>query len=502
MTSPKGYPVEGRLEDIKSLDVNLEPRHTTVVPVGTNRRGMDVVSAGFYEVASGLVVEAGSNSSKIVITGHPIKKGDLIRIVSSANGIQEYEMFINEVLDANTVQLAGAVSADFTAGDTIDVLRSVLPKLAPDGSSLSTLIAPPIQIKKGPNGVFVDTFVSKDTANPNNTVPIPVEVVAASGSPINITAGDLNVQLSHAGANFDSIRVGNGTNIMEVNASGEALVRDAAAITELQAILNKIIAAPSTEAKQDTIITALSSLLTELQAKADLTETQPVSVQSSALPTGAATEATLQSINGKDFATQTTLALVDTKLALIRDAVQLLDNIVNGSNQAEVSIANIGAAASEATLATLAAKDFSTETTLAAMSAKLPATLGQKTSANSLAVTIASDQTPVAQKTLDVINTVNLNFSTSNVTNSGYTELLNTIGPTEAKKVNIFMSAGDPMYLAFGAPSSEVNKMIIPPGGIPHTVIELTIPAGTRLSLKRLDTGTTSSGRIIVNFMG
>lgn len=37
-----------------------------------------------------------------------------------------------------------------------------------------------------------------------------------------------------------------------------------------------------------------------------------------------------------------------------------------------------------------------TEATLAAQSAKLPNTLGQKTSANSLAVTIASDQSPLS----------------------------------------------------------------------------------------------------------
>lgn len=59
--------------------------------------------------------------------------------------------------------------------------------------------------------------------------------------------------------------------------------------TTLAALLAKVIAAPSTEAKQDIIITALASLLTELQLKADLTETQPVSVQS--LPSGLATSA-------------------------------------------------------------------------------------------------------------------------------------------------------------------------------------------------------------------
>lgn len=48
----------------------------------------------------------------------------------------------------------------------------------------------------------------------------------------------------------------------------------------------------ATSAKQDT-------LLAELQLKADLTETQPVSLASLPLPTGASTEATLSTLNGK-----------------------------------------------------------------------------------------------------------------------------------------------------------------------------------------------------------
>ncbi len=45
----------------------------------------------------------------------------------------------------------------------------------------------------------------------------------------------------------------------------------------------------STEDKQDDMLVELDKLLTELEKKADLTETQPVSVASFPLPTGAAT---------------------------------------------------------------------------------------------------------------------------------------------------------------------------------------------------------------------
>lgn len=91
----------------------------------------------------------------------------------------------------------------------------------------------------------------------------------------------------------------------------------------------------------------LASLLTELQGKADLVETQPVSAASLPLPTGAATEATLSTLNGK-------VTAVDTGAVVV----------------------------SSSALPTGAA----TEATLSAASAKLPAAIGPQTAAASLAV--------------------------------------------------------------------------------------------------------------------
>lgn len=82
----------------------------------------------------------------------------------------------------------------------------------------------------------------------------------------------------------------------------------------------------------------------------------PISAASLPLPTGAATEATLSALNGKVTACNT------------------------GSVTVVASALPTGAA---------------TETTLSAMSAKLPATLGQKAMADSLAVVLASDQSAI-----------------------------------------------------------------------------------------------------------
>lgn len=94
-------------------------------------------------------------------------------------------------------------------------------------------------------------------------------------------------------------------------------------------------------------------------------------------------DAWLASIDGK-VATETTLLSVDSTLSTIA----ALDFAT------ETTLLSV-----DSYLASIAAEDFATQTTLAAISVQLPATLGQKTMANSFAVTLASDQTqiPVSQ---------------------------------------------------------------------------------------------------------
>lgn len=73
----------------------------------------------------------------------------------------------------------------------------------------------------------------------------------------------------------------------------------------------------ATEAKQDVIITELQSIeadTTSIDGKITTVDTDNVTVISSALPTGAATEASLSSIDGK-VATETTLSSIDVKVA-------------------------------------------------------------------------------------------------------------------------------------------------------------------------------------------
>lgn len=79
-------------------------------------------------------------------------------------------------------------------------------------------------------------------------------------------------------------------------ASGAATEATLATLaTEAKLELVRLLLA-SIDGKDFATQTTLAALLTELQAKADLTETQPISVASLPLPSGAATEASLEAV--------------------------------------------------------------------------------------------------------------------------------------------------------------------------------------------------------------
>ena len=226
-----------------------------------------------------------------------------------------------------------------------------------------------IQVSSGPLAIEVDgviTNVSIDTAVPANTVPVPVSIYSSSG-PINVTAGDLNVHLSDVGVNFDRTRIGDGTNQWGINASTEGLVHDADLLTELSLKANLTDTQPVSIAAT----VAVSGPLTDTQLRASAV---PVSMAAAPLPSGAATETTLAAV------------LADT-------------------------------ATIDSNIASLAGEDFATQTTLSAISAQLPATLGGlKTNANSLAVCMSLEQQTIIQDTLNSLDLLRTNTGPTNET--------------------------------------------------------------------------------------
>jgi hypothetical protein len=109
-------------------------------------------------------------------------------------------------------------------------------------SSVTEDTLTPANNKPMPSKMFIQkdgiTYpVNKSTGTPSDTVAIPVEIVAASGTTINITAGDINIQTTDMGAGFDSMRIGDGSgNYIGVNANDEALVHDTDMLAKLEQV--------------------------------------------------------------------------------------------------------------------------------------------------------------------------------------------------------------------------------------------------------------------------
>jgi hypothetical protein len=69
---------------------------------------------------------------------------------------------------------------------------------------------------------------------------------------------------------------------------------------------------------------------------------------------------------------------------------------------------------------------------------------------------------------------------------------------SKATKIHVFDSSGTPWYLGYGAISSEVAQIIIPPGG---DVIEILIPQDTRLSAQTVDATSVNAGTLLISFL-
>ena len=496
--------------------------HVTAQPVGEKYWAKDVVAHIALTSEGSSTAEAGSTASAITSTAHSVKVGDLIKFTSGS--LLGSEAKVTRVIDANSFELGSNLSEAPAAGDSYDIFRNTSLRATSDGSLEVSAVQTPIKFRLDGS----EQEVTEDTVTPSNNAPLPVKLTSASGD-INITAGDLNVQTSHSGATFDSMRIGDGTETVEINASGEMQVRDDDANTALSSIDSKDFATQTTlaalltelELKADLSETqpvsisslplpadaatesTLSSILTELEAKADLTETQPVSAAALPLPTGAATEATLLSLDGKDFATQTTLAALLTEL-------QAKADLTETQPVSAASLPLPSGAATEATLSSIDSKDFATQTTLAALLTELqakadlaetqpvslatiPLATGASTEAKQDSI-ITELQSLVSQTTgLDILEFAKHDYVSTNVTTGAQVSV--TTLSNDIKEVDIFDSSGQDIFLKVNGS----NKMYISPGG--NGKVPFIASSGDTIEIQAAS-DTADAGFLLINFIG
>lgn len=230
--------------------------------------------------------------------------------------------------------------------------------------------------------------------------------------------------------------------------------------------------------------------LAALDAKVTACNTGAVTVSSSALPTGAATESTLSTLNGKVTACNTGSVTIASSALPTGAATESTLSTLNG----KVTACNTGAVTiSSSALPTGAA----TETTLSAINTKTPS-LGQAVMASSQPVVIASDQSAVkvTQQGRSVVTRARNAYSSTNVTTSSYTQLVASLG-SAVNEIEIFDSSGETLVIATGAAGSESDQIYVFPGG--NGRVPLAIAASARVSIKAVSASATS-GEIAINF--
>lgn len=419
--------IKTKINGLDGTDDTLN--YATIQDVVGKRAGMDIVQHGKSKMLTGLAIEAGSAGRKIVSTAHGLKAGWIMQPTTGAS-IGE-EISILNVLDADSFVIS--TKFDMMVGDLFDVYRHITANYNADGDlNVQVTAAGPVQyledgvittsnrdttdeslnktlpvndylateaikanqtLKFMKNGVMVEVA---DDANPANVAAVPVEIKAVGGTSINITAGDINVQTSSEGVNFDSMRIGDGSgNYIGVTADQEAKVTDA-----------------KNGLKLDAIQTTVSTLATETT----LNDTK-VAVEG-LLSYGIAKDSTVVSTNSKldDIETINTsirdnVTNVNTDLnANHLDLMDYLENVQEGhlnsidtkltTAATEATLAFIYSILSDPSVANAPASDYASATihdrlariaeNITALSAKFAA-LGQNNSANSLSIVPAND---------------------------------------------------------------------------------------------------------------
>lgn len=374
MSTPKGFGSQ------KKMSVQ-EGQHVTVEPVAGGQYGLTVRSHATFRLVGNDTTENDSTAAIIEATGHAAKVGDLIRVTSG--GDADFETSVWKI-EANLIYLTDDFPGGAPgAGVTFQILRSAAQVISTAGSS--TLVA-----FERDN---VSTVVEEDTVTPANNRPLPAKLMDGDGAEIlgqqdsaaaSSDTGTFSIiALIKRGLERWTTFLGRypaalGQTTMSASipvaiASDQSGVAVTGPLTDTQLRATAVpVTGPLTDTQLRATAVPVSGPLTDTQLRATavpvsgpLTDTQlratavPISAAALPLPTGATTLTEQQ--------TQS------TRLGGLTETAPGSDTASSGLNGRLQRIAQ----------------------RITSLIALFPATLGQKTMANSFAVTLASDQTAI-----------------------------------------------------------------------------------------------------------
>lgn len=435
MSVQKGYPSKERDLSLGASDI-----HMTGEPIREKQHGLSVLSHMFVREVGTDAVEALSTTTVINATAHSAKVGDVIRFTSGALSGQEVKV---RAVATNTITLAETLASAPAAAVSFQILRHKYPVVDADGNLTLSVGAVDVDLDEATDTVQVYGY--------DGAVNRAIKTDAAGELQIDVLSSALP-----SGASTLAEQQAQSALLTTIDADTSALAGTVSG-TELQV---DIVSAP--------IITVQA---TDLDIRDLSSATDSVTVVATDLDIRDLSSAT-------DSVTVLATNLDIRDLTSVSDSVSAVQSGTWNINNISGTISLPTGAATEATLA-------SVDTSLNNIESDVDN------------IRIAVEALETAQN-LDVVQFARLEYSSTNVTTAAYVEL---IASTTAltKKLQIFDSSGQTLYLALGAAASEVDKLIIVPGG--NGDIQVSIPASTRISLKAIS-ATANTGEIVVNLLG
>jgi len=407
--------------------------YTTVSPLGPQDHGLDVRNRSYYELDTGTVQADPTDIWIDTDFSETARKGDILHFVDGV--LEGLEVSILSVSGTElTIPSLGSLGVP-TAADNIRLLRAKTPEVDNLGSI-------PVSVVIG---------YEEDTAQ-----PVPAKAAYIGGID---DSGDLR----------------------------------GIATTTAGVLKSTFAAAPATTFPPESASIAGSDDLGVLRpVTVDGSGRLVTVVQSSALPSGAATSALqttgnaiLTTIDADTGVMAGLLATIDADTGTMASLLGTIDADTGNIATSTASVA--------VDTAVIAGDTTSIDT-------KTPA-LGQAAMAASVPVAIANNQSaiPVKQSGYTSSALITHDHASGNVTNAAYVEIDASLAAA-AKRLHIFDSSGEALILATGAVASEVDLLYIPPGGF-SCPVDIDIAATTRLSIKALST-TTTVGTLIITALG
>jgi len=527
MSSPKGWPTQEK-------DQRLQPQFATVEPVHTLQHGLSVLAHQYVAEVGTDAAEAGSSVTAIVATAHSVQSGDVIRLTSGAMSGREVKVYSTET---NLITLAEELPTSVATGVTFQILRHKYPlvettgEVKISGSFTSTeeavsadggALPAKVKVAGGYDGTNVQVL-STDSSGHLQVDVLSMPSVIGGATAAAQTDGSQKTQIVDGSGNV----IGSTSNALDVNIKSGVLPTNAASSTNQTDGSQKT---RLTSGGSDATVHALGLTLDNIVSQALVVKGpmfavpaaggNPVVVRTTdsygrlsvdvntmpaiSIPAGAST-----------YAAQTD----GTQKAQIVDAagdvaeVRLLSLPLTGTDKGLVTNTVIhglttGGGGGYVDVKVTPSGALTTESTLAGLDA---AVLGQETMANSLPVVLASNQSAipvtgsVTAGTLTVVDLLDAGILDTSVTNipGSASSPVQVIASTAApiKALQLLDTTGAFVGVYVGAVSSEVLQLVMGPGS--DQTIEHSISAGSRISLKRLDsTADVSSGIVAINCLG